>query len=215
MLWNAETWQEKQALPGHRRGDVAFSPDGSRLVSGGLHKDATVLDTRTWQVIKTLKNSSGVWGLDFRPDGSELILVEPTDWPEERTHRPIEFWNTKSWKMTETADVGMDYVYGLAFSPNEKFAAMAHWPDGLVSIWSADFAGSLMSFSAHRLATWGLSYSPNGQLLATGGAGNVARLWDTPPGKFSMNSRTWTFQSRQTIKTAFCVRHSRPTAACS
>lgn len=178
-LWDTETWQQKQALPGHRRGEVKFSPDGSRLVSGGLHKNASVFDTRTWQVVKTLKNSSGVWALDFRPDGLELILVEPTNWPEERTHRPIELWNTKSWKMTGTADVGVESVYDLAFSPDGQFAAMAHAPSGLISIWSADFANSLTSFSAHHLATWGLSYAPNGQLLATGGADNVARIWDT------------------------------------
>lgn len=178
-LWDVPTWAEKRVLPGHRRGEVAFSPDGSRLVSGGLHKNVRVFDTATWQVVKTLKGTNGVWASDFRPDGSELILVEPDENSDAYSHRPIELWNTKKWKMTGTANVGMDYVYDLAFSPDGKFAAMAHWPDGLVSVWSADFTKSLTSFSAHSLATWGLSYSPNGQLLATGGADNVARLWDT------------------------------------
>ena len=177
-LWDVNTWAEKQSLPGHRRGEVAFSPNGSRLVSGGMDEAATVFDTSTWRVIKTLKRA-GAWDLEFRPNGSEVILVDPTEWPEERAHRPIEFWNTKNWKMTGTADVGMDYVYDLAFSPNGEFAAMAHAPNGLVSIWDANFEKSLVSFSAHNLATWGLSYSPNGQMLATGGADNVARLWDT------------------------------------
>ena len=175
-LRNTETWQEKQALLGHRRGEVAFSPDGRHLISGGLDKNATVFDTRTWQVVKTLKGTSGVWSLDFRPNGSEIILVEPTERLEERIHRPIEMWNTKSWKMTGTAHVGMDYVNDLAFSPNGKFAAMAHPPNGLVSIWSADFEKSLVSFPAHHLATFGISYSPDGQLLATSGADGMARL---------------------------------------
>lgn len=178
-LWDTETWQEKQVFPGHRRGEVKFSPDGSRLISGGLHKNATVFDTRTWQVVKTLKGTNGVWILEFRPDGSELVLVEPDDSSDEHPHCRVEFWNTKNWKMIGTADVGMDYVYDLAFSSNGKFAAMAHAPNGLVSIWDANFEKSLVSFSAHNLATWGLSYSPNGRLLATGGADNIARLWDT------------------------------------
>ncbi len=178
-LWDVTNWQQTKAIVGHRRGEVAFSPDGSRLISGGLHKNADVFDTSNWHTIKTLKKSSGVWSLDFRPDGTEIILVEPDDYSEERAHRPVEFWNTQTWKMTGTADVGMNSVYDLAFSPNGKFAAIAHYPNGLVSIWDANFEKSLVSFSAHQLATWGLSYSPDGMMLATGGADNIARLWET------------------------------------
>ena len=178
-LWDISTWQEKQTLPGHRRGEVAFSPDGSRLISGGLHKDADVFDASTWQVVKTLEGTNGVWALDFRPDGSEIILVEPAEELVGRSHRPIEVWDTQNWAMTGTADVGVDYVYAVAFSPDGVFAAIAHYPNGMVSIWSADFARNLMSFSAHSQATWGLSFSPNSRILATGGADNLARLWDT------------------------------------
>lgn len=178
-FWDVERWQEKLSLPGHRRGEVAFSPDSRLLLSGGLHKDAVVYDTATWQIVQTLNDSGGVWGLAFRPDGSEAILIEPDDNSEERSLRPVEFWDICGWAMTGTANVGMDYVYSLSISPDGGCVALAHYPNGMVSLWTGDFGRKLLSFPAHHQATWGVSFSADGAILATGGADNVARLWDT------------------------------------
>lgn len=178
-LWDTRTWQEERVLPGHRRGEVAFSPDGIRLISGGLHKDAHIFNTSTWQVVSILSGTNGVWALDFRPDGSEVVLVEPAEEMEGRSHRPIEFWDINTWTATGYADIGVDSVYGLAFSPDGKTVAFPHAPNGMVSIWSADFTRKLTSFPAHDLATWDAAFSPDGTLLATGGADNVARIWNT------------------------------------
>lgn len=178
-LWDTNSWRETQALPGHRRGHVAFAPDGARLISGGLHKDAVVFDTSTWEVIGVLAASGGVWSLAYRPDGSQIVLIEPNEDSEERAHRPVEFWDPHSLTMTGTANVGTDDAYAVAFSTNGQFATLAHAPGGSVSLWSADFARRLHLFQAHNLAAWGLAFAPDGKTLATGGADNVARLWDT------------------------------------
>ncbi len=176
-LWNTQTWQEERVLPGHRRGHVAFSPDGTVLVSGGLHKNASVFETTTWQVKRTLYGTSGVWDLLFTPNGKRLAISQPDEDRDDPAH-PIELRETTNWRIRRRLGIGVPYLYALAFHPDGKHAAVST-RGGLVSIWSVGFTRKLIEFLAHDLATWGLSYSPNGAMLASGGADNVARLWDT------------------------------------
>ncbi len=164
-------------LEGHRRGHVAFSPDGTMLVSGGLHKNAKVFETNTWQVKHTLYGTNGVWDLVFLPDGRRVAVSQPND-ERDNPSFPIELRDTITWRIRQRLGIGVPYLYALAFHPNGKQAAIST-RGGVISIWSADLAQRLTEFAAHDLATWGLAFSPNGTMLASGGADNVARLWNT------------------------------------
>ncbi len=176
-LWETGTWNEVRVLSGHRRGHVAFSPDGKTLVSGGLHKNATVYDTSTWQPKRQLYGTSGVWDLAFSANGSQIAIIQPSDFSDD-SERPITIRNTASWRLKKTADVGAAYIYAVAFSPEGKRAASAT-NGGNVSIWNSAFTSKLTEFTAHKQETWGLAFSPDGATLATGGADNIACLWDT------------------------------------
>jgi len=174
--WDIEMWRQVRVLPGQRRGHVAFSPDGSVLVSGGLHKNATVYETVNWGLIRTLYNTSGIWDLSFTPDGARIAITQPN---EDRAdpNCPIELRNTRTWRIAATLGVGAVYIHALVYHPDGERVAVAI--RGQVAIWSADLTEELSEFRAHEQATWGLAFSPDGATLATGGADNVARLWDT------------------------------------
>lgn len=171
-LWDIATWKEDRVLPGHRRGHVAFSPDGSVLVSGGLHKNATVYDTATWRAKRTLYGTSGVWDLTFAPGGRRLAITQPNDERDD----PIELRNTQTWRIARMVGVRAVYIHAVAFHPDGERVAVA--VGGQAGIWTADFTRKVAEFSAHDRATWGLGFSPDGATLATGGADNIARLWD-------------------------------------
>ena len=176
-LWEAGTGSAIQALSGHRRGHVAFSPDGKTLVSGGLHKNATVYDTATWLPKRQLYDTSSVWDLAFSANGSQIVIIQPSDFSD-NPERPIAIRNTVSWRVKKMVDVYATTIYAVAFSPEGKRAAVAT-PGGVVSIWNSAFTSKLTEFTAHEQATWGLAFSHDGATLATGGADNIARLWET------------------------------------
>ncbi len=52
---------------------VAFSPDGRYLAAGGAASAVHLIDTTSWQVIRTFEgHSSGVTSVAFSPDGRRL-----------------------------------------------------------------------------------------------------------------------------------------------
>ena len=59
----------------HGPGDgVAFSPDGTRIVTGSGDKTAKVWDARTGTLLLELKGHTGeVWSVRFSPDGTRIV----------------------------------------------------------------------------------------------------------------------------------------------
>lgn len=171
----------RRTLPGHRRGHVAFSPDGSLFVSGGLHDDVRIWEMATWRIVATLDHTSAVWSLAFQPDGSRLVLSQPPDHaPEEAVqHKTLQIWGTRPWAFTENVDVGSDTVYATAFSPDGRYAALSGPPSGRVAVWDAAMTQQHVTFSVHARFTYGLHFSSDSGLLATCGADHRVRFWET------------------------------------
>ncbi len=177
-LWEVGTWQEKQILPGHRRGHVAYAPDGYWLISGGLHKDAVIFDAKTWEVEATLEDVSGVWGIAIGPEGCPVIIIEPDGYSEEGQWKPLELWDAQEWRLIKTVGIGTEDVYSAAYAPDGKSVAVTTY-GGMVGVWNADFTIKTSEFSAHDKAAWGMAFAPDEKTLATGGADKIVRLWDT------------------------------------
>lgn len=177
-LWDAVTWTEIACLPGHRRGHVVFTPDGDYLVSAGLHANAVVFRTDTWEVVATIAETSSVWGLAVLPGTGEIAFIQPDDDAEPGQWRPIELRKPGKWQVTRRVGIGAEYIYGLAYAQDGGQMAISHYP-GLVSVFGRDFTHTVVQFPADKQAVWALAFSPDGAMLATGGADGTVRLRDT------------------------------------
>jgi len=77
IVWDTHDWSNR-SLPGHEFfiADIAFSPDGHRLVSGG--EKLIVWDTDRWHQLASYKQPiQDINHITFSPDGNDLITSDP------------------------------------------------------------------------------------------------------------------------------------------
>jgi WD40 repeat protein len=77
-IWDVATGTAVSSITGHV-GDIytiAFSPDGSRLVTGSNDRSLRVWDVRTGQEVLNLvdEEAQSVWSAAFSPDGTRLAI---------------------------------------------------------------------------------------------------------------------------------------------
>jgi WD40 repeat protein len=152
---------------------VAFSPDGKLMVTGGMNAFGhlrttgivTLRETKDGKVKKTVKLEDGpVHSGDFSPDGKTLALATSEHWAGLKMS--VTLWGEL------VGDVFGTSNHGLQWTPHGKVKVM-EVPTGKV----------LKSLTAHDDWTEVVRFSPDGRMLATGGADGVVNLWDVPTWK--------------------------------
>jgi len=164
-----------------------FSPDGSILASGGQYAKVHLWDTSTGEQIgePLSGHTDPVISLAFNP-GGEILAAGSMD-------STISLWDVQTGKMIgEPIDEHPGMVNGLRFSPVDDVLASAscthpdesYCNEGEIGIW--EITGEEITgrtFSGHTHYIYGLDFSPDGQLLATGSADKTILLWDVASGE--------------------------------
>src|SRR5262249_28010827 len=75
MVWDARTGALRLQLKGHAREvlSVAFSPDGTRVVTGSNDNTARVWDAKTGVPLLELKGRTAVGSVAFSPAGDRIV----------------------------------------------------------------------------------------------------------------------------------------------
>ena len=192
-LWHVETQRCFQTLSGHigRILSLAFSPDGTLLVSGGgdnwemrkntdgttsffssgdspVDRTAKVWEVATGKNIATLESTGMVRGTAFSPDGKCLATG---------TTRTVTLWCTKTWQPIATLDTVS--FESFAFSPDgSRLVIGGTWPEQRIQVWDAETRELIVELSGHKSDVESFAFSPDGRLLASGGFDDVIYLWD-------------------------------------
>jgi WD40 repeat protein len=190
-LWNVATGQPVRMFEGHQAWpcSLAFSPDGRMLASGDGHESPrgdSLGTARLWDVrsgkhlLALVGHGSAVRTLAFSPDSRALVTVADRA-------RLVDLGSRKvSW--------AVDARSVAAISSDGRLVACRVGAAGEVGVREVLTGRLLWQRRTPAVRTMGLAFSPDGELLATGGLEDSAvHLWGALDGKevraFSGHSR--------------------------
>ena len=183
-VWNTDTQKQARQLLGHT-GHVyssAWSPDGSKVVSGGLPDDSLhVWDLSTLGSEAFERELQDRPALAWHPDGKQLVVAEGAD---------IIIQNDLGeTKRIESKDSEPVEIYGVDFDATGKRIACISRTG---RIWTVDEAsGDILKVydpgqeetPFPNITSKAVAWSPGGKFLAGVGSGGKLFVWDTTTGQ--------------------------------
>ena len=155
--------------PGHENlvTDVAWSPDGTRIVSAGSYdKTAQVWDAHTGATQLTYRGHAyDVWKVRWSPDGKHIASASG-DPGTPSTGGDVQVWDTQgNHVVTYTGHVSGGHtveVLDIAWSPDSQYIASTG-RDGGIQVWKALTGSRTTSYQGSENVSW----SPDGKFTAT------------------------------------------------
>jgi WD40 repeat protein len=153
---------------------AAFSPDGTRIVTGSDDRTAKVWDARTGTPLLELAGHKGqVKSVSFSPDGTQVITGS--------TDQTARVWEagTGTTRLELKGHTGA--VNSVAFSPDGTRIGSGS-NDQTTRVWDARTGAPLLELKEFKGAVTALALSPDGTRILSGSTDGTARVWDARTG---------------------------------
>ena len=183
-FWNPETGELLKTVSDHTGiNALAFSPDAQTLASAGREATVQLWDVETSNLLKTFTgNGREFKTVVFSPDGQHLA---GGGWLS-----AIHLWDIETGRLLNT----FPEKYGtevLTFSPDGQLLASGGGiQDPTIRLWDVrtrekrfTLRGHAKSRHSHHTSeVYSVAFSPDGNLLASGGMDGTTRLWNPVTG---------------------------------
>lgn len=154
---------------------VAYSPDGTRIITGGYNVPVTIWNSADGKVVRHLERPrEDVLSVAFSPDGNRIIAGG-----EDGT---IRIWDSGSGVLTSRIEVNKS-ISALAFSP-DSLRACVGTRDGKLHEWDLLSENKRRTWNTGSSRIVAVVYSTDGsKLVSSGGPDEGAVVWDVDSGE--------------------------------
>ena len=143
----------------------AFSPDGSRILSGSGDSTLKLRDTSSGSLITILEGHSGpVRVCAFSPDGSKILSGS--------YDKTLKLWDAASGSVIATLEGHSALVTACAFSPDGSKILSGSY-DKTLKLWDAASGSLITSLEGHHGLVYSCAFSPDGSFIVTAGDGGI------------------------------------------
>lgn len=171
-VWDATTGAELLTLKGHTDDvmSASFSPDGSRIVTGGQDNTVKVWDAKTGFELLTLKGHTGaVLSASFSRDGSRIVT--------QSDDRSVKVWDATVRAEHLTLKGRENSINCASFSPDGSRIVTGN-EGSIASVRDVKTGAELLTLEGqHGLAC--ASFSADGTRIVSGYWDGIAKVWDT------------------------------------
>ncbi len=185
LVSDAGSGKEVLTLKGHVYGvsSIAFSPDGSRIVSGSWDNMAKIWDAVTGTKPTTLifSYTGGISSVAFSPDGKRIALGAFGD----SKIKLLDAVTTEELMTISGQSISCSFV---SFSPDNKFIVSVGDND-IIKIWDSSTGAELMTLRGHEGRVNSVAFSLDGKRIASGSADNTIKVWDIATGENMLTFR--------------------------
>lgn len=154
---------------------VAFHPTDGRVALWSAAQSLHLWDPASGEEL-TLAESVEVLGLAFSPDGRLLAVG---------SNETIRLWDLETGEELEPfllAGLGFFGAGDLQFTADGSWLLVAH-ENAVVRMWDVEGRAEIRTYQGHRGLLWGVTLSPDENLVAGTAQYGAVRVWETETGR--------------------------------
>ena len=184
-LWDTQSLICIRTLTGHTKEvrAVTFSPDGRFIISGSFDGTVKRWDITTGRCVSTYYGHQvGIRTVAISPDGHKVASGDHG--------QSLKIWDLDTGKCLRSFKGYINWVWSLNVRPktptsNSQMLATGGL-DGSLYLWDIETGSCIQTLEGHNNWIWQVSFSPNGDVLASCSDDESIRVWDVASGKCLM-----------------------------